>query len=637
MAHHYGYAGMILRVDLSAGTFATVPTSDYSDRFIGGRGIAARIHWDEVGPEVIPTDPRNCLVFMTGPFCGLPGLAGSRWQISGKSPATNSFSYANVGGVWGAYLKFSGYDGIIIQGKAASPAYLLIGNGKLELRDASLLRGKGAIDTRDLLQRDLGKSFRVVAIGPAGENIVSFATLLADSDSSGSSGFGAVMGAKNLKAIAVQGQQNIEVADRQNLDILRKTIKELKVSPNIITHSLPPDRFSKDVCYGCIDGCVRATYSATDGTAGKFFCQSAIFYDIRSRRHYGQATEVPFRANKICDNFGVDTRTIETMLMWLSRCYKAGALTEDETGLAFSKIGSFEFLNQLITKIVSRDGFGAVLAEGTYKAAETIGRGTEQFITDFMISTGENSVYGPRLYLTTALFYAMEPRMPIQHLHEISFPAMAWVMNQMKIPRSLVTSEVIRAVARRFWGGEVAADFSTIEGKPMAAVQIQNREYAKECLILCDLCWPIMLSRATPDYVGDPTLENRLFTAVTGKDVDENGLYRIGERVFNLQRAILVREGRGGRMRDTPEKFEFSVPLKGDFGNPECIVPGPGGYPFSRKGMVLDRVDFEQMKDEYYQIRGWDISTGLQRASHLQHLGLADIALDLSERGLLVC
>ena len=184
-----------------------VPTMDYADRFLGGRGVAAKIYWDEVSPDTRALDPANRMIFITGPLAGFSGLAGSRWQVCGKSPATTPehFCYGNLGGSWGAYLKFAGYDGIIVQGKSEKPVYLSIDDGTVEIRDASSLWGKQSIEVREILKGELGSATRVVASGTAGDNLVVFASLLADNDSSGTSGFGAVMGSKKLKAIAVAG------------------------------------------------------------------------------------------------------------------------------------------------------------------------------------------------------------------------------------------------------------------------------------------------------------------------------------------------------------------------------------------------------------------------------------------------
>ena len=641
MTHSKGYAGSILRVNLSDGSNNKVPTEDYEELFLGGRGIAAKVYWDEVPPRIDAFDPENRLIFITGPVAGVPGFAGSRWQVCGKSPFHDRFSYCNLGGSWGAELKFAGYDGLVVYGKADRPVYLLVDGERVEIREATHLTGMGAICCRERLKEELGRAFRVVTVGTAGESRVVFASLVADNDSTGSSGLGAVMGSKNLKAIAVRGtRRKVDVDDVEKARKLRERLRlELKsrfaFDQIILPSLLNPDRMKKDVCYGCSSGCMRLTYKAMSGITGKFMCQAGLFYEVRAKRYYGELNEVPFEATKLCDDYGVDTHAIETMIMWLSRCYQTKLLTDELTGIPLSKIGSKEFIETLLSKVSHRDGFGDVLANGTHKAAETLGSKAQELITDYLTKTGYNSIYGARLYITTGLFYAMEPRLPIQQLHEISVLNMLWAMRAAGMENINVTSEVMRAVAKRFWGSEIAADFSTYEGKALAAAKIQDRQYAKECLVLCDFLWPISHSGLSEDHVGDPTLESQVCAAVTGRDIDERGLYKIGERVFNLQRAIHIREGHKGREDDCLEEFNFTVPLKGDFGNPDCIVPGKDGEILSRKGMVVEREKFEQMKDEFYQIRGWDVPTGFQKRAKLEELGLGEIAETLAGEGLL--
>ena len=630
-----GYAGKILRIDLTNNKIAESPTSDYAAKYLGGRGIALKIHWDEVPPETGPYDPENRLVFMTGPSCGIPGLAGSRWQVSAKSPVHDCFSYCNLGGSWGAQLKFAGYDGLVVHGRADSMACIFIEGGLVEIRSTEHLKGLGAIETRKKLKEELGREYRVVAVGPAGENMVDFATLTADLDSSGSNGIGAVMGSKNLKAVVVRGSGKVQVADPETLRRLKRHVKELKPKKYHWPTMLPQDQLKKEVCFGCIEGCMRQSFVTRDGREGKYICQSAVWYETRAYRYYGEVNDVPFIANKMCDDYGVHTRVIETTIMWLVRGFKSGILTEENTGLPLTKIGSLEFVEALLQMISNREGFGDVLAGGPIEAARRVGQGTEEFITDYTTRSGENPVYGPRQYIATGLMYAMEPRQPIQQLHEISFLTMMWAARE-KNPRSnYMSSDVIRAIGNRFWGSETAADFSTYEGKALAAARIQDRQYAKECMIVCDFSWPVYHTPHTDDHVGDPSLESRVCSAITGMDIDEEEYYRIGARSFNLMRAILVREGQSGRDRDTIEEFNYTVPLKGDWGNPECLVPGRDGDPFSRKGMVVDRDKFEEMKDEFYRIRGWDVKTGFQTRECLEGLDLADVADQLAESGLL--
>jgi len=226
MAAEFGYAGKILKVDLSSASMSDIPTSDYADRFIGGRGIAAKIYWDEVPPESKAFDQENRLMFMTGPMSSYPGTAGSISQICGKSAFTNpeQFFYTSMGGSWGAHLKLAGYDGVVVHGKSEKPVYLLVQDGNAELRDASALWGKDSAEVRDILKGELGRSARVLATGPAGENLVPFATTLAEEDAAAWGA--AIMGSKKLKAIVVRGKGvRPPVANPEKLEALVKYLR----------------------------------------------------------------------------------------------------------------------------------------------------------------------------------------------------------------------------------------------------------------------------------------------------------------------------------------------------------------------------------------------------------------------------
>ena len=630
----YGYAGKILRVDLSSGSVTEVSTFDYCERFLGGRGLAAKIYWDEMPPNVGPFDEQSCLIFALGPLAGIPVIGGSRWGVYGKSPQAvpEQFSYSNLGGQWGAELKFAGYDGIIVQGKSDKPVYLFIHEGTIEIRDASTLWGLGAIETRENLKQELGKSVRVVTIGPAGEKEVATASLLADNDASGSSGLGAVMGSKKLKAIVVEGtKKGVNIAQPEKLRELTDYFRSLQTGSfrawgTDFVASGPNTK--KDPCYGCAADCIRVKHTAEDGQSGKYMCQSAMFYLQWSWRYYGEQNEVPFHANRICDNYGLDSWALEAMLGWLNRCFKAGFITEESSGIPFSKIGSLEFIETLIRMIALREGFGDVLAKGLDRAVKEIGGEAPKYIR-------HTDPYDPRLYITTALLWAMEPREPIQQLHEVGLTLAQWVSWAKKTEDAYVSTDVMRGIARRFWGGEVAADFSTIEGKALAAKLVQDRQYAKESLIVCDWVYPILTIKHTEDHVGDPSLESKILSAVTGDEVGEEALYEIGARIFNLQRAILLREGRKGREDDRLPEEWHDRPLKFGVMDPDCLVPGNGGEIISRIGSQVDRQEYGQMRDEYYQIRGWDKHTGLQTRASLEKLELKDIADDLEKRGLL--
>ena len=232
--------------------------------------------------------------------------------------------------------------------------------------------------------------------------------------------------------------------------------------------------------------------------------------------------------------------------------------------------------------------------------------------------------------------YATELRPSMSELHEISMLVHQWLDWGDKLEGAYMSSHVLRAIAKRFFGSELAVDFSTYEGKALAAKMIQDREYAKECAVFCDQAWPMKDVPHSETHVGDPTLESKVLNAVIGKGMDEEGLYRIGERVFNLQRAILTREGRKGRQSDNLPETDFTEPITFARDNHECLMPGKEGEIISRKGAVVDRQEFEKMKDEYYQLRGWDVATGLQTKAKLKELGLQDIAQDLAPRGQII-
>lgn len=625
-----GYAGRILRIDLSTGGMDTIPTRPYAERFLGGRGVGAKIYWDEVPPGIGAFDPENRLVFVTGPVTSTTGFAGARWQVCGKSPINDRFSYANLGGAWGAQLKMAGYDALVVSGKADGPVHLVISEDGAEIRNAKHLWGEDAISCRDKLKQELGKSIRVLAVGPAGENGVVFSTVLADSDSSGSSGFGAVMGAKNLKAICVHGRQKVPAARKEALESLKKEFMKLPSLPEIAADpwlSIIPgykDR-KRQICYGCGGGCNRFVHSSRSGRKGKSMCQSSLFYAPPALTYYGEFNDVPYEANRLCDEHGLDTFLLQGMVEWLSNCREAGVLTEEQTGLPLSKIGSLEFIEALLKKIAFREGFGDLLADGVLEAAGTLGSEAKAMIKGSMTRTGNTYHYNPRMWITNGLFFALEPRNPMQLLHEVIIPGSIAVAREIGLDERGPSIGDLREMAKRFWGGELAVDYSTYEGKALAATKMLDREYAKECLILCDFKFPILYSGMADDPIGDPAFESRICSAVTGRDMDEKGLYRIGERVFNLQRVIMVREGHRGRKDDVLTDSDHEIPLPPQPESPECLVPGKDGQLLSRKGLVVERDRFEKMKDEFYVLRGWDVATGLPTETKLKALDLVDI------------
>jgi aldehyde:ferredoxin oxidoreductase len=223
-------------------------------------------------------------------------------------------------------------------------------------------------------------------------------------------------------------------------------------------------------------------------------------------------------------------------------------------------------------------------------------------------------------------------------LHELCEPLIKWALwYTTQGAFSYVSTDLLRKIAQRFWGSAEAVDFSTYDGKALAAVKIQNRQHAKDSLILCDFAFPLYDDAGSEDHVGDPAIESRLFSAVTGVAMDEGALERAGERIFNLNRAILLREGRNGCADDyLPESqfIEREEELYDAFNmfNPDLYLPAAGDEVISRKGKALSREGFTRMLDEYYTLRGWDVATGLFRGETLEALGLADLAGQLGEK-----
>ena len=631
-----GYAGSILVCDLSLRETYRLDTMDYAANFLGGRGLAASLYWHLAAPVEKALSPENPLIIVTGPLAGFSGLAGSRWQVYTHSPSVipPSFSYSNLGGSWGVQLKFAGYDALVVTGVADRSVYLFIHDGICEFRDAGHLQGMGAARSREYLKSELGKGVRVLAIGPAGEEVIPFASILADDDASGSGGIGAVMGYKKLKAIVVTGKGRPEPNDPRKLEELTRYLREVKRrEPREGIVSPPGMKTSRKACQGCIAGCLRSTLKRTDGEQGKYLCTSGFFYEDLARDYYHRDSEVPFLANRLCDDVGLDINTIDAIIRWLCRCYQKGVISEKQSGIPLSRPGSHEFIRGLVWSIVRREKLGALLAGGIHRAADQLGPEAGEMIPDNVCRDGTGVAYGPRMYPANALIFATEPRQSIPMTADTGRAVLKWLewlgreANQGAvgdrgpaspfIPGNPVSLDDMAFMARRFWGTDEAMDFSTYRGKARAAKAIQDRHSVKESAILCHFSW-----HTSQIEFFRPGIIAEIINAVTGGGYDENGIYELGERIYNLQRAIHVMERTRGREYDVLPAAWHNSPLAESFLNPALLAPGPGGKPVTRKGAVLGAEDFEPMKDEYYRLRGWDEATGLQKETKLKELGL---------------
>jgi aldehyde:ferredoxin oxidoreductase len=614
-------------------------TMQYAERFLGGRGIATRIYWDEVGPDVGALAPENRLIFMGGTLVATGAQGATRMTVISKSPMLmpEGFCYGNLGGFFPPYLKRAGYDGIVVTGRADAPVYLWIEDNHAEIMDGSALWGQGTYVVQKILKEKHGDKVRFVTTGVSGENQCRNATIITDHEGSATGGFGAVMGSKHLKAIAVLGTGKPAVARKNELTQLNRHI--IHISKRGTLHMPVPKKQMQFVktasCYQCGLECGRGLYRTTTGREEVRKCQAMALYMPYTRARSDEPVDTALDATRICNDHAICTMEVQNILLWLDACYQSGILSDQKTGLTYSDIGSAEFIENLISMISHRQGFGDILAEGIRRAGDKLGAEAKALFNEHTKAVGLNGSYTPREYPVTALLYGLEPRQPIAQLHDVSHLIARWLLNGIRPHLSPTTAEVFRKATVKFWKHEKAWDMTTFEGKAEATINIQDRTYSKDSLGLCDFGWPIMDSFNTEDHTGDPTLESKLLSAVSGVDTDETGLDRYGERIFNLQRAILLREGWKARNDDAPADFNFTDPLVFDPLNPRLIVPGPTEEPVSVRGNVLDRHEFEAMRKEFYELRDWDPESGLQKADLLERLEMPEVAKALKEKALI--
>jgi aldehyde:ferredoxin oxidoreductase len=638
MKPSYGWTGSIARVDLTRRQISYLNTNDYAPRFLGGLGIGQKIYFDETGFDKEPFDPKAPLIMMTGPLTGTRAPSASRLVICGKGPKNypDGFAHGSLGGFFPAGLKQSGLDGLIIVGKAESPLTLEIADGKVVFNDARDLWGLTDSETRKRIAARLGNRARMLTIGPGAEGKTRFGVVASDLFGSASSGFGSVMGSKKIKAIVALGGGKVRMANPETVTAIRKQVRTMTGEGYYNAFGTPTTLpgtkvLKKTHCHGCPVGCWRSQHRSATGVEGVRKCSSPLWYATWDQRLHGEFTPVSFDAtNLIQDNTLCGGETY-FLMRWLDSCFERGILTESQTELPLKKMGSAEFLHAFIQKIVSGDGFGALLQKGYIRAAMEVGKDAEEVTAELM-----HWPYGPRLFTTASLLYAIEPKPKITEAHELSALHAKWSVWRSSQGRdSHLSTETLRKIGKRFWGSEESVDATTYRGKALAAARIQNREFAKESLILCDFAFPIFDDAGARDYVGDPSIESRLFEAVTGVACSPDTLERYGERNFTLNRAIHLIEGRKGRTDDTLHEslFRNDKALKGDiygaglFGmvNPELELPGKGDTIVSQKGNAVDKTAFETSLDDYYAIRSWDKRTGLFKKDRIADLQLNEL------------
>jgi len=647
----YLYGGTILIIDLTSKKISREPTSLYADKFLGGRGINAKIIYDEVGPGIKPLDPGNVIAFGTGPLTGTLCPGSSRIDVMSKSPVTNLLGNSNMGGFWAAEVKYAGYDHIVIKGKSEKPVYILIEDEDVRIKPADHIWGKDTYETPTIICNELGDpEIKVICIGPAGENLVTYASIQTGvGNAAGRTGMGAVLGSKNLKAIAVRGTKGVKVADPEKFfEVCKEAHDLIKNSPSYKrlstigstdgeyayvlsgweasgdSHKTSGDwdkkgktnfktfwqkyGYKKTGCFGCPIHCMENyQVPGLGGTVISCEVYPQLTWEVRN-----DDMMLWYEAVRDCQRYGIDNTSVAIFIAWIMELYEEGIITKEDTDGIPMEWGSRKAILGIIHKIVKREGVGDVFADGMKATAKKIGKDA----IEYAMQVKNNPMYGinPR-YKGNALAYAIGRRGDlIQDLDVFMEPT---VISMPKHPywdddTKKKAVDWAYDTAEELTGTRDAADPYKYGGKAIAVAKLGVEYTVADMTGTCKwhttwLGMPIV-----------PEIQAKILSAGLGKDVSEDELMEIATRVRNLERAFEVREGIT-REDDTLPKKEFSNPItRGSF-----------------KGMTLDRDEFEKMKDQYYSIKGWDIKTGIPTEETLKKLGLEDVAEELMKCGII--
>ncbi len=629
----HGYTGKILHVNLTTGHLETEePDETFYRKYMGGSAMGlyyvlkhTPAHADALGPE-------NVLCLFDSVITGAAISGQSRNTATAKSPLTNGIGDSQGGGFFPAELKFAGFDGIVIYGKSATPVYLWIKNGAVELRDASHLWGRITGEAEAMIRAELGdEKIEVLQVGPAGENLVRFAALISMSNRAhGRTGMGAVMGSKNLKAIAVRGTNKPSIADKKALgELARWGVKNLDASDvagtakygtaetvgvNNRTGGLPTFNFNsgsfdgwedisgellydkylrgadegkqdskgRDTCYACTVRCKRvmawedARYRVDPHYGGPEYETLATFGS------YCGINDIVAvgKANQLCNEYGMDTISCGATIAWAYEAFHEGALTLKDTGGLDLTYGNAESMVALTEMIGKREGFGAVLAEGSARAADNVGRGHEYLITS---KKQETPAHMPQSKISLGLIYAVNP---FGSDHQSSEHDPNYSKNYTE---KLAQIGLFEPMHPRLMNEE----------KVKFALRTQWAYSATDSVNVCQFVigptWQLYHMQQMADIVN----------AVTGWDVTVDELQELGERRVNMLRTFNAREGLGKAEDTLPEKmFE------------KALVGGKSD------GRKLDRAEWLTHRDVYYRMAGWNVDTGNPTPETLERLGL---------------
>lgn len=621
-----GYAGKILRVDLNRHTVKDeTPREGDLFNFIGGEGLGIKYLYDEVPPHADPLGPENRLIFMTGPLTGTLAPTSGRHCVVTKSPLTGCETTAHAGGYWGTELKQSGYDGIIVEGRSEGPVFMFIDNGDAQFYEADELWGMDTIQTDILLKRRFhDPKICITYIGQAGENLVKYACIMNDQQRSASRGGpGAVMGSKNLKAIAVRGSKDLHAAHpaqyfasmnellntcydhpvtgdmfpKYGVDSIIGLMNEKGVLPtrNHYTGTfdqageITGQRMAETMltktrgCFCCTIHCTRVIdipYGPYQGTRGK-----GPDYDstVAFGSQCGNGNlEAIARANIWCDQYGLDTVSTGATIAWAMELYERGIIDKEDTRGIELRFGNHEAMVAMIPKIATRMEFGAMLADGIDEAAKRIGRGSEKYVQS--VKNLDLPGIEARGSKAMALGYATDNRGG-DNLRPFASMAECFGFRSREL------------------GMPDHFDPLSEEDKVRWMVPAQNYFAALNSLVCC--LFTIIA------FTVEPSQYARHLSAATGFNYDKEKLLAAGERTWNLQRVFNAREGFTKKDDRLPSRLTS-----------EPLPTGPG------QGSV---VHLDEMLDAYYDARGWDRATGWPTPQKLRSLGLDAAAKDIEK------
>ncbi|HPE45905.1 MAG TPA: aldehyde ferredoxin oxidoreductase family protein, partial [Deltaproteobacteria bacterium] len=592
-----GFMGKILRVDLAhrKASVEPLPGGDAA-LLLGGCGLATKYLFEELRPGTDPLGPENKLIFMSGPLTGTLSPSSGKYNAVTKSPLTGLWGQSGSGGKWGRELKRSGYDGIIIEGASEKPVCLVINDGKVEFRDAAELWGKNVFDTTTMLEQELGKGFCIACIGTGGENLVRYATIMNERHRAlGRGGFGAVMGSKKLKAVAVKGDRKIPIFDQDAFEAAAKVASDfiseslLKMTLEVygtsmvldlvnVKGGLPTRNWQSGVCtyadminaptlnekllvgrkacYACPIACGRLV----DIKAGKFAIKGEG-PEYESIGTFGPMCDISdieaiTYAHILCNDLGLDTVSAGSTIAFAMECYEKGILNKKTTGGKEILFGDVDIMVDLVRCTAAREGIGDLLAEGTRLMAAQLGGGSERFAMN--VKGMELPAYDCRATKITGLAYVTANRGGDHITAYVQGPTF------LDIPFLIVEENTIEDVTRE---------------NPLEAKVVKDMEDALTTFDALGACKFMGMALMADDIVP-------VINAATGWGLDAAGFRQAGERIFNLARAFNVREGLRRKDDTLPARLlEESLP------------DGPAA------GLTVDLVP---LLDAYYDYRGWD-------------------------------